>query len=288
MIPSATDLTYFLEVAKTENVSRAAERLGISQPSLSTAIQRLEHSVGAVLFVRSKRGVVLTQAGKQLLTRSRELLHLWEHVRSGALASVNEVQGSYRIGCHPSVARKAMPLFLPQLLESHPDLDISISHDMSHRVTNDVISMRTDIGIVANPVRHPDLVIQPLYKGEMTLWYSAAKKYPLQDIQSGKAVLIYHHELLQVQNLLKVLEKKGFRFARTITSSNLEVISDLVGHGAGVGIMPAPVALRVPYKLKPVKDVPVMADDHCMIYRVENKNVRAMQVICAAIRNAFK
>ncbi len=64
MIPSPTDLKYFMEVAQTQNVSRAAERLGISQPSLSLAIRRMEQSVGAPLLIRSKRGVTMTQAGK--------------------------------------------------------------------------------------------------------------------------------------------------------------------------------------------------------------------------------
>jgi len=61
MLPSAAELEYFLEVANTLNLSRASERLGLSQPSLSLAIKRLELSIGTQLFIRHKQGVTLTQ-----------------------------------------------------------------------------------------------------------------------------------------------------------------------------------------------------------------------------------
>ena len=77
-------------------------------------------------------------------------------------------------------------------------------------------------------------------------------------------------------------------FARIVSSSSLEVIADLVGCGAGVGIVPAPVAERVRRKLKPVPGTPVAFDDHCLIYRVENKNVRAIQVIASAIKKSLR
>ena len=75
---SQAELKYFLEVANTKNLSRASERLGISQPTLSVAIKRLENSIGTELLIRQKRGVALTQAGKQLLIHAKQLLQYWE------------------------------------------------------------------------------------------------------------------------------------------------------------------------------------------------------------------
>ena len=68
MIASPNDLIDFIELSNTLNFSRASERIGISQPSLSTAIKRLEQAIGAELFIRGKNGVSLTQAGKRLLS----------------------------------------------------------------------------------------------------------------------------------------------------------------------------------------------------------------------------
>lgn len=279
MIPSPADLSYFVEVAATLNMSRAAERLGISQPSLTLAMQRLEQSVGADLLVRSKRGVTLTQPGKQLLNHARQLLESWEGVRAGALASQNEIQGSYTIGCHPSVALNLLPACLPQLLARHPQLNIALRHDLSRKVAEDVVSHKADIGVVVNPTQHPDLIIHQLCRDEVTLWSAAGN--------ANKNVLICDPELAQSQALLKKLKKAGIEFGRTVTSGNLEVIADLTAHGAGVGILPERVALRARKKLSRLAKAPVFSDEHCLIFRVENKNVRSIQEISRAIRACF-
>ena len=288
MIPSPADLTYFIEIASTSNVSRAAERLGISQPSLSLAMRRLEDSVGAGLFVRSKRGVTLTQAGKQLLAHSKNLLQSWSHVQASAIASIDEIQGSYTIGCHASMAMRILSSFLPDLMASHPRLELKLRHDISRKTTEDVISMKTDIGIVVNPVRHPDLVIYKLGTDEVTLFIGAEKKNVTQDIASGKAVLVCDPDLAQTQYLLKEMKKKGIGFERILPTGSLEVAADIVSQGCGIGILPSKVAERARKKLKRIKNAPIFTDDHCLIYRVENKSVRSIQVLNASIKAYFK
>ena len=93
MMPSPHDLSYFIEVSQTLNVSRAAERLGISQPTLSLAIQRLEKNLGANLLIRTKSGVHLTHAGTKLVAQARVLALEWEKIREDALRDENEIRG---------------------------------------------------------------------------------------------------------------------------------------------------------------------------------------------------
>ncbi|MBU6474944.1 MAG: LysR family transcriptional regulator [Alphaproteobacteria bacterium] len=280
MVPSPADLTYFIEVAHTLNLSRAAERLGISQPSLSLAMQRLEHAVGVPLLTRGKRGVVLTQAGRQLHHHARSLLQVWEGVRTGAQTSMREIRGSYVIGCHASVALHSLSGFLPGLMAAHPDLHVSLRHDLSRKIAADVIGSKVDAGIVVNPVQHPDLIIHPLCRDEVRLW-SAVKKH-------NPSVLVCDPDLVQTQSLLGKMKKAGFVFGRIITSDNLEVIADITAHGGGIGILPAQVARRARKKLEQVAHAPVFYDEHCLIYRMENRNVKALQAINAAIRDFFR
>lgn len=279
MIPSPADLTYFIEVADALNLSRAAERLGISQPSLSLAMRRLEQAVGAPLLTRGKRGVALTQAGKQLLAYARQLMQTWEGVRARTLASVNEIAGAYTIGCHPSVGLDVLPAVLPRLMSEHPKLDIRLHHSLSRKVAEEVVSMKTDIGIVVNPVAHPDLVIHKLCDDEVTLWRAP---------RGNEDVLICDPDLTQSQELLKRIGKSGQSFSRIVTSDNLEVIAALTAAGGGTGILPTRVALRQGKRLVRVAKAPAFSDAHCLIFRVENKNVKAVQAISAAIRAAVK
>lgn len=287
MIPSPGDLTYFIEVATAQNISRAAERLGISQPSLTVAIQRLEHSVGAPLLIRSKKGVVLTQSGKQLLIHARELMQRWETIKTSTLASTHDIQGHYTIGCHASVALYSLSGFMGDLLEDNPKLEIKLMHDLSRKVAERVIQTEVDLGIVVNPVQHPDLVIRKLCDDEVSFWVGKGSR-KIQDFQSGEAVLICDPELLQTQDLQKKLKKSGLSYKRVLTTSNLEVVTELTAKGAGIGIIPGRVAATALGKgLARVPKAPVFRDEICLIYRIENKGVKSIQVMGNKILTHF-
>lgn len=277
MIPSASDLAYFIEIARTQNLSRAAERLGVSQPSLSLSIRRIENSVGAELLIRGKRGVVLTPAGKQFLAHARNMMEAWDAIRARTRASMTEVQGSFTIGCHASVARAVLPQFLPQLLRLYPKLDIALHHDLSRRITEDVISFRADIGIVVNPVQHPDLVVRRLYEDEFTAWAVPGAQ---------KDILICDPDLMQSQYLMKKMKGRS-SFARIVTSGSLETIAALAASGCGTALLPASIARRTGEKLKKVPGAPVYRDEHCLLYRVESRSVKAVQTICSTIMDCL-
>ena len=102
MIPSPTELSYFLEIVLTKNISRASERLGITQPSLSLAIKRLESDVGCELLLRSKTGVALTKAGQRFSQSAKKLLQEWECVHQSIKKEETEITGQYRLGAHIS------------------------------------------------------------------------------------------------------------------------------------------------------------------------------------------
>lgn len=291
-MPSPSDIRYFMEVASTGNLSRAAERIGITQPSLTLSIQRLEHAIGTPLLIRSKKGVSVTQAGKQLLTRGKDLLQQWENLRSHALSSTNEVQGHYNIGCHSSIALYSAPHFVADLLESNPKLEIKLTHDLSRKIAERVITMEIDIGIVVNPVKHPDLVIKKLCSDEVTFW-TGRSKHSVQDFKSGEAVLISDMDITQSQSLLKQLKKSGgIGFKRILTTSSLETITELVASGAGIGIIPSRVVMAMEHsshikRLQKIPNAPVFKDEIYLVYRVENRNIQSIQVIAKAISKVF-
>jgi DNA-binding transcriptional LysR family regulator len=282
MLPSPAELRYFIEVANTLNISRASERLGISQPTLSLAIKRLETSFGMPLLVRGKTGVKLTQGGQKLITHARLMIEDWEKLKGDALRADSEISGRYTIGCHPSVALYSLPHFLPRLMKDNPSLDIKIVHDLSRKITEDVISFKADFGIVVNPVEHPDLVIKLLCKDEVTLWSRAGEDVP--------PILLCDPDLLQTQALLKQISKHGLHFDRVVTSSSLEVVTALVAEGAGVGVLPTRVALRVKAMgLKHhAKNIPKQQDQICLIYRADAQKSFAGRAIAKVIEKSMQ
>lgn len=287
MIPSPAELHYFVEVAGTLNISRAAERLGISQPSLSLAVKRLEDGLGVELLIRSKSGVALTRAGQRFVVRARILLHEWERLSAESLREETTLAGRYVIGCHPSVALYSLPHFLPDLLDAYPSLEVKLVHGLSRQITDDVIGFKIDFGIVVNPVEHPDLVIKVLAKDEVTLWH-APKTHALAKAEAAEGVLICDPDLLQTQSILKQMAKKGLVFKRTISSSSLEVVTLLVAAGAGVGILPGRVAEREKgLGLKPLASAPRFADKICLIYRADAQKTPASKLLVQRMSHAL-
>lgn len=287
-IPSPAELRYFVEVSSTGNVSRAAERLGISQPTLSLAIRRLEDCFGTALLIRTKSGVTLTHAGQKLVSQARSLLLEWNRIRDDALKSELSIQGRYVIGAHPSVALYAFPELIPSLLTENPQLEIKLTHDLSRKICEDVISFKVDFGIVVNPWKHPDLIIKPLCKDEVTLW-TRSDPTEEQDPKSDKSVLICDPDLLQSQSILKQLSRKGFNFSRVVTSSNLEVVTALVASGTGVGILPGRVATREKHLGLRVLDpaAPKFTDRHCLVFRADAQNTKASRQLAKQIMDSI-
>ncbi len=196
MLPSFTDIYYFLEVARSTSISRAAEKLGITQPSLSAAMQRLEDKLGTLLFVRGRSGVQLTRAGRDLLDGGAELVTRWQQLKASISKREQEPGGQYVLGCHPSVAMYTLANFLPRLLQTYPSLEVKLMHDLSRKITEGVISFSIDLGIVVNPVQHPDLVIRELCHDVVSFW-CARKPSTVQTLDADDSVLICDPELAQ-------------------------------------------------------------------------------------------
>jgi DNA-binding transcriptional LysR family regulator len=278
MIPSHFDLSYFLEVASTLNISRAAERIGISQPSLSVSLKRLESVMGTPLLIRAKSGVQLTKAGRYLAQRGKNLLQEWEGIKAGALEHTSGLAGRFTLGCHVSVASYSLPVFLPKLLNAYPQIELQLAHDLSRKITEAVISHQLDFGIVVNPVSHPDLVIQLLCEDRVMAWDKAGR---------FSETLLFDPNLNQSQVILQKLEKKGVHFRRTITSSSLEVIASLAEAGAGTAILPSRVAMLCREPLQACGTAS-HSDRVCLVYRADAQKSNAAKAVIQAVKDAFR
>jgi DNA-binding transcriptional LysR family regulator len=287
LLPNSAEIQYFLEVVTTLNISRAAERLGITQPTLSLSVQRLEASLGTALLIRSKTGVRLTKAGTKFAVQAKNLLEQWEKIRSDTLSEETEVKGLVSVGFHPSVALYSVEGFLPSLMTKYPDLQLRLHHDLSRKITERVISFEIDCAIVVNPVAHPDLRIMQLCSDEVLFW-RCSENFS----NSVKDVLICDPDLLQSKALMAKAKKLSgeFKFRRMLTSSSLEVCAKLAASGAGVAILPSRVARLEPsYRLKPlVTNGPVFEDKVCLIYRPDAQGSLAFKTVMRAIAASFK
>jgi LysR family transcriptional regulator, cell division regulator len=272
--PDPWDLRYFQEMAQTGNLSRASERLGVGQPALSLALKRLESGLGAKLFLRRNRGMVLTTAGRRLWREANGLLAAWDAVVSETAKSESELAGRFTLGCHPSVGIYALKDLLREIYQTYPGIEIQLVHGLSRVIAEGVISGTIDFGVAVNPIRHPDLVIQNLASDEVGFWRSPGG---LED------VLIYNPSLNQSQMLLKRLKGRA-TFKRSIASENLELIATLAASGTGTAILPGRVVKAIAPVLKKVGGMPAYTDVITVIYRADIPKSVATQCLIRALR----
>jgi DNA-binding transcriptional LysR family regulator len=273
MLPSSTDLEYFLEVSRTLNISRASERIGISQPTLTQSIRKLESVVGMPLLIRSRTGVRLTRAGQRIALQTGALLEAWNALQREAHLDENELQGKFRIGLHPSVARYTLPQFFKELHSKAPKIEVELFHDLSRHITDAVIGFRIDLGFVINPVAHPDLVLKQIYEDTVSVFEAEKGRYA--------DVLFGDPDLIQTQWILKKLRGSGLKFSKFVPAPNLEVVHRLVASGAGFGILPSLVARCESGKvLKPVdRKLPQFKDQLFLAYRKEVMSSKAAKAL---------
>ena len=265
-----TDLRYFDELARTLHLTRAAERIGISQPALSHCLKRIEAEIGQTLFLRSKKGVQLTAAGIKLQKSAADLIQSWEALKLSVQNEVTEMKGLIRLGCHSAVAGYMLPAPLAEFMQRHPGVAFQLTHGLSRHMTEQVVSSSLDVAIAVNPLPNLDLVIRELCKDEVCIWQSKKNR--------NKDVLIVEPSLLQTQDIQRKLRRAGIQFSRVVESASLEVIASLVSAGAGCGIVPERVLkshgaesfIRLP-------GTPHFTDRICLVYKKEFRRTKRGQ-----------
>ncbi len=167
-----TPLRYFLEVARTGHITRAAERLGMSQPALSSAIRKLEDEAGAPLLDRTAKGVELTEAGRVFAEHARESLQAADDGVRAVRELVGLESGLIRIGGGATAVGYLLPPAISAFRAQHPAIRYYIREAGSGAVGEAVLAGELDLGIVTLPVRVPgvgDLLTLPLVTDELRL-----------------------------------------------------------------------------------------------------------------------
>jgi DNA-binding transcriptional LysR family regulator len=120
-------LNYFLRTAELRNISKAAEALNVAQPTLSKAIQQLEHQLQAQLFIRTAHGVEVTPIGERLLRHAKLVSAQVSDAVEEVVAMRDGSAGQVRVGAGPSWVRRKLPHAIADVLTERPGLQVSIS-----------------------------------------------------------------------------------------------------------------------------------------------------------------
>ena len=121
------ELRYFLGVAKERNITKAAELLNTTQPNLTRQIKNLEWEIGKPLFIRGKRQLTLTDAGRLLQKRAQEILELYRRTQKELLSSPSDIEGEVAVGSAESYSLKIIARAVRTMQEKHPRIRVLIT-----------------------------------------------------------------------------------------------------------------------------------------------------------------
>ena len=236
-------LRYMVCVAEERRFTRAAARLHVAQPSVSSAISALEQELGASLFHRARSEVVLTGAGEAFLPWARQVLADCE---AGA-AAVRDLMGLRRgrlsIGATPSLTTNLLPPVLARFHAEHAGLELTIheagSQDLVRRLEEGAI----DLAVVILPVNRPWMETSPLMEEELVL--AVRPGHPLSERRAvrveeleGVPLVMFKAGYDLREATMEACRRAGF--APVLAVSGLEMDGALALAGAGVAAAVVP------------------------------------------------
>lgn len=236
-------LEYFCAVARTGSFTRAAEDLGIAQPSLSEQIARLEQGLGAALFERLNRRIELTPLGEAILGKAQALLEdaaalpdHFERAREG-------VRGPLRVGGIPTI----LPYFLAPILKGFtdrwPDIELHLREGTTAELVDQVLDGLLDVAVLSLPVEGAGLVMKGLFRDPLYLAVpeghplAAADKVQLRRVSEERLLILKDGHCLR-DEALAACDRARARFTGQFEADQFLTIFELIRAGFGVSIVP--------------------------------------------------
>jgi DNA-binding transcriptional LysR family regulator len=149
---SKKDLIYIITVAEMGNISKAAEKLYVAQPSLSRCIQKIEGDLGVELFKRTQDGLKPTTAGEYYINSARTILRAYKDMET-QFSYLNDMKvGKLTIGTTTYLGSFALPKILSTFCALYPNIEITIVEGVSLDIENQIIQGDVDLGILHTPL----------------------------------------------------------------------------------------------------------------------------------------
>ena len=237
-------LRAFVAIAETGTFTAGALRVHVTQAAISMQIRQLESEIGARVFVRAPRHVILTEAGEQLLRRARHILR--EH--DAALDEIAELAGAergrLRIGSASAmVLTEQLPAILKELRKQHPAAEISVTSGTSEVLVDQILAGEVDIAFVSLPVDVRGIKTERLSEDQLVAIASPRHKLAKQRTISAYTLagerLILGERGGNTRRLIdQFFAQAGVTLRVAMELSRQQAIKRMVEEDMGVGIVP--------------------------------------------------
>lgn len=254
---SLKQLRYFEAVARTKHFGKAAEQCAVTQPALSMQIQELEKTLGVQLIERSRNGVMLTEAGRDIARRASRVLADTRDIVDFARTQGNVLAGPLHFGVIPSIAPYVLPGLLPVIRDRFPDLDLHLRETQTHYLVDELLDGALDLLLLALPVDDPEIETIKLFNDRFLLALPKSRQVTNRVratpdlLQQDRLLLLEEGHCLRDQ-ALSFCNLRRVDNIDTFGASNLSTIVQMVANGLGMTLLPE-LSIRLECRLDDIK-----------------------------------
>jgi DNA-binding transcriptional LysR family regulator len=257
--PEFRHLVSFVAVAEECSFGRAAERINLAQPSLSSQIKQVEDGLGANLFIRSQTGTSLTAPGRQFLVFARLMLQMRDHAVRATTSDKSGTDWPLRFGYSPFADHRIVEEVRTGYLDLVPGGHIRTSSECSAELTTMVADGRLDAAIVTLPLAEKDLFVHPICREKMLVCLrrddplAEAKTIP-QEVIAGRLCVLFArvHQPSLYDEFERTFAKAGITLNPSEFISAPAEMQYLVKAGRGFGLAPESLKLEPELTVRPI------------------------------------
>ncbi|AZZ61417.1 LysR family transcriptional regulator [Oenococcus sp. UCMA 16435] len=234
-------LEHFIEITDNLSISTAAQKLGLPQPFLSQQLKKIEKEYNTVLLERNTRHMKLTESGRMLYERGKQLLKLYASINNEISEISTGKNGSLSIGVTSSIGSGALPEWIANFNEKFPKVKFSIEEITTARILSSIEDDLIEIGIICTPLNSDKFEIIHLSNEPMMAISSKNSQFVLENNQinisslADKPLLIYKRYETTIKNLC---QKYGFKPNIAVKIDNTTTLISLAEKNLGIAIIP--------------------------------------------------
>jgi LysR family hydrogen peroxide-inducible transcriptional activator len=235
-------IRYFQAIAEAGSFRRAADRLGVKQPTLTVQIAALEAALATTLFERHRSGVVMTPAARELLPRARRIAEEMKGFTDQALGVSG--QSTYRLGVTPTLGPYLLPRVLPAVHQRFEDLRLYVREAIPAQLASDLKSAAHDVVLTTLPLQGDELEVIPLFRESLKLALPLEHPLASKGVVSGEdlvgeAVLTIDEQHLYHRQVSALCESLGATVNRDYEGTSLDTLRQMVVMGMGITFLPS-------------------------------------------------
>jgi len=232
-------------VAEMLNFTRAAERLGLTQSAVSHQIKSLEAELGEPLFIRAKRGVLLSEGGRAALEHAVRILDEAEALRSRLRGAGGSPSGRVRAAAATQAFVHLFAELFESFMQAHPQIELTFRTTVStDQTVADILDGSAEVGFAALPVYSPSLQVRELFEDELVLVAGPRHRLAgrgsvsVRDLAAERLVLFERGSSIR-RATDAFFHRVGVRPALALESNDTYFVKLMVEHGLGVSLLPA-------------------------------------------------